>query len=56
MSDVYDQKAAALQKFSEAGADHNCPFCQGRMISKTCWVVQKSTGCRLQLHHARQKI
>jgi hypothetical protein len=27
--------AAALQKFTEAGATHNCPFCQGRMISKT---------------------
>ena len=35
MSDVYDQKAAALQKFTEAGAAHNCPFCQGRMISET---------------------
>jgi hypothetical protein len=35
MSDVYDQKAAALQKFTEAGANHNCPFCQGRMISET---------------------
>jgi len=35
MSDCYDQKAAALRKFTEAGADHNCPFCQGRMISET---------------------
>jgi hypothetical protein len=35
MSNVYDQKAAALQKFTEAGAGHNCPFCQGRMISET---------------------
>ncbi|MDQ6866857.1 MAG: hypothetical protein M3178_00030 [Pseudomonadota bacterium] len=35
MSDVYDQKAAALQKFTETGADHNCPFCRGRMISNT---------------------
>ena len=35
MLDVCDQKAAAIQKFTEAGADHNCPFCQGRMISKT---------------------
>jgi hypothetical protein len=35
MSDVYDQKAAALQKFTEAGAAQNCPFCKGRMISET---------------------
>jgi len=35
MSDVYDRKAAALQKFTEAGVAHNCPFCQGRMISET---------------------
>jgi hypothetical protein len=35
MSDLCDRKAAALQKFTEAGAAHNCPFCQGRMISET---------------------
>jgi hypothetical protein len=34
MSGVYDQKEAALQKFTEAGADHNCPFCQARMVPK----------------------
>jgi hypothetical protein len=35
MSDFYDEKAAALEKFTKAGANNNCPFCQGRMISKT---------------------
>jgi hypothetical protein len=34
MSDVYDRKAVALRKFTEAGADQNCPFCQGRKISE----------------------
>jgi hypothetical protein len=35
MSHIYDQRAAALLKFTEAGADHNCPFCKGRMITAT---------------------
>ncbi len=35
MSDLCDQKVAALQKFTEAGAAHDCPFCQGRMITET---------------------
>jgi hypothetical protein len=33
MVDMYDRLAGALIKFTEGGADNNCPFCHGRMIS-----------------------
>jgi hypothetical protein len=43
VTSVLDEQVAALEKFTETGSAHGCPFCQARTISEV------SPGDRLYL-------